>query len=158
MEKGAQDLRTQIDNLNENLGTPGRYPPAPAAFRRRISASATPCASSKSLNLKGTVNTLPDAKGWLFVTLRHHADEGKTFRISKRSMKPDITDRDAHLRRKIRMQKSASAATEINFSGMTVDEVRSELDGIWTIPAMAHLENVRIVHGTGAPERRTGIP
>lgn len=55
------------------------------------------------------------------------------------------------------MQKSASAATEINLLGMTVDEACSELEKYLDDAAMAHLENVRIVHGKGTGALRKGV-
>ena len=157
MEKERRDLRTQIDNLNENLGDAGTASSGAGSLSAK-DIRVGDAVRVLSLNLKGTVNTLPDAKGWLFVTLGIMRTKVKLSDLEKID-EADITGPGlAHTSAgKIRMQKSASAATEINLLGMTVDEACSELDKYLDDAAMAHLENVRIVHGKGTGALRKGV-
>ena len=50
---------------------------------------------------------------------------------------------------KIKMSKSASVSTEINLIGMTVDEALAHLDKYLDDAYLAHLPQVRIIHGRG---------
>lgn len=50
---------------------------------------------------------------------------------------------------KLRMSKSFSVSPEINLLGKTVDEALAALDKYLDDAYLAHLENVRVVHGKG---------
>ena len=111
-----------------------------------------------SLNLEGTVSTLPNAKGDLFVQmgiLRSQVNvrdlefigEAENLAASK-SMSGSG---------KIRMSKSALISTEINLIGMTVDEAMGHLDKYLDDAYLAHVPSVRIVHGKGTGALRTAV-
>ena len=55
------------------------------------------------------------------------------------------------------MSKSLSVSPEINLLGKTVDEACTELDKYLDDAALAHLEQVRIVHGKGTGALRAGV-
>ena len=111
-----------------------------------------------SLGLKGTVSTLPDSKGYLFVTLGVMRTKVKLDDLIKLD-EGEITA--PNLKRtssgKISMAKSLSISQEINLLGKTVDEACNELDKYLDDAALAHLETVRIVHGKGTGALRAGV-
>ena len=55
------------------------------------------------------------------------------------------------------MSKSMSVSSEINLLGMTVDEAIPELDKYLDDACIAHLHQVRVVHGKGTGALRAGI-
>ena len=111
-----------------------------------------------SLNLKGTVSTLPNAKGDLFVQmgiLRSQVNVKDLELLDE----PSITAPGYHKTGggKIKMSKSASVSTEINLLGKTVDEAIAELDKYLDDAYLAHIPSVRIVHGKGTGALRKGV-
>ena len=58
---------------------------------------------------------------------------------------------------KLRMSKSFSVSPEINLLGKTVDEALAALDKYLDDAYLAHLENVRVVHGKGTGALRKAI-
>ena len=112
-----------------------------------------------SMNLKGTVHTLPNAKGDLFVQmgiLRSQVNindlillEEETSPASKKFNKTGAG--------KIKMSKSASVSTEINLIGKTTDEAIALLDKYLDDAYLAHLPSVRIVHGKGTGALRNAV-
>ena len=115
-----------------------------------------------SMNLKGTVSTLPDAQGNLFVQmgiLRSRVKLDDLELIQENSVSGPGLDS----RRKgsgssgIKMSKSASVSPEINLLGMTVDEAVAYLDKYLDDAYIAHLPQVRVVHGKGTGALRAGV-
>lgn len=114
-----------------------------------------------SMNLKGTVHTLPNAKGDLQVQmgiLRSNVnikdlvliDEDGTPTNTKKT-------RGASGSSKIRVSKSSSISTEINLIGRTTDEAIALLDKYLDDAYLAHIPSVRIVHGKGTGALRTAV-
>lgn len=114
-----------------------------------------------SLNLTGTVTSLPDAKGQVHVQMGilnsqlplsdleiiHETDPyEKKFPGAGRTGKS-----------KLKMNKSLSVSPEINLLGKTVDEAIYELDKYLDDALLSHLSSVRIVHGKGTGALRKGI-
>ena len=111
-----------------------------------------------SMNLTGTVHSLPNAKGDLFVQmgiLRSQVNIKDLVLIedaapgSKKYAKTGAG--------KLKMSKSASVSTEINLIGKTVDEAISLLDKYLDDAYLAHLPSVRIVHGKGTGALRSAV-
>lgn len=111
-----------------------------------------------SMNLKGTVSTLPDAKGSLFV--QAGIIRTKT-NIRDLALVDDPVIQGPSMQRtgtgQIKMQKSASIRSEINLLGKTVDEAIAELDKYLDDAYLSHLPSVRIVHGKGTGALRKGV-
>ena len=55
------------------------------------------------------------------------------------------------------MSKSSSVSTEINLLGKTVDEAVAELDKYLDDAYLAHLPQVRVVHGRGTGALRAAV-
>ncbi|WP_022750238.1 endonuclease MutS2 [Lachnobacterium bovis] len=118
-----------------------------------------------SMNIIGTVHTLPNARGDLQVQmgiLRSNVnisdlvlvkDESTTF-----GSKP-ISSGKKHSSGagKIKMSKSANVSSEINLIGMTTDEALAVLDKYLDDAYIAHLSSVRIVHGKGTGALRKAV-
>ena len=111
-----------------------------------------------SLNLEGTVSTLPNAKGDLFVQmgiLRSQVNVRDLEFIGKAENL--AASKSMSGSGKIRMSKSALISTEINLIGMTVDEAMGHLDKYLDDAYLAHVPSVRIVHGKGTGALRTAV-
>ena len=115
-----------------------------------------------SMNLKGTVSTLPDAKGNLFVQmgiLRSQVNVNDLELLQENSVSgPGLEGkRKGSGSSGIKVSKSASISPEINLLGMTVDEAIAHLDKYLDDAYIAHLPQVRVVHGKGTGALRAGI-
>ena len=114
-----------------------------------------------SMNLKGTVHTLPNAKGDLYVQmgiLRSLVNINDLVLIDDESASPIAKKYGSGSSSgKIKMSKSASVSTEINLIGMTVDEAIAHLDKYLDDAYIAHLPSVRIVHGKGTGALRSAV-
>ena len=110
-----------------------------------------------SLNLEGTVSTLPNSKGDLFVQmgiLRSQVNINDLEYIGEaENLQKGMTTGGG----KLRMSKSAAVSTEINLIGMTVDEAIAHLDKYLDDAYLAHVPSVRIVHGKGTGALRTAV-
>lgn len=110
-----------------------------------------------SLNLEGTVSTLPNPKGGLFVQmgiLRSQVNINDLEYIGEaENLQKGMTTGGG----KLRMSKSAAVSTEINLIGMTVDEAIAHLDKYLDDAYLAHVPSVRIVHGKGTGALRTAV-
>ena len=111
-----------------------------------------------SMGLKGTVSTLPDAKGALFVQCGIMRTQTN---VKDLVLIDEVTINTPTLQRtgagKIKMSKSLSVSTEINLLGKTVDEALSELDKYLDDAYLAHLPSVRVVHGKGTGALRNAV-
>lgn len=113
-----------------------------------------------SMNLKGTVHTLPNAKGDLYVQmgiLRSLVNIKDLVLIDDDAASPIAKKYGGSGSGKIKMSKSASVSTEINLIGMTVDEAIAHLDKYLDDAYLAHLPSVRIVHGKGTGALRNAV-
>ncbi|MCI7814641.1 MAG: endonuclease MutS2 [Lachnospiraceae bacterium] len=111
-----------------------------------------------SMNLNGTVSTLPDAKGYLFVQmgiLRSKVSLNDLQLIDEAVITGPNLNRTGS--GKIKIAKSASVSPEINLLGKTVDEALSELDKYLDDAYLAHLPSVRVVHGKGTGALRKAV-
>ena len=112
-----------------------------------------------SMNLTGTVNSLPDAKGNLFVQMGILRSQVNISDLEP--IEEPLTVTAKQMRRtssgKMKMGKSMHVSPEINLLGKTVDEAVAELDKYLDDAYIAHLSPVRIVHGKGTGALRNGI-
>ena len=110
-----------------------------------------------SLGLKGTINSMPDSKGNLFVNIGAMRTKVK---LDDLVLVPPEEDKTASRKTssgKIGMAKSLAVSQEINLLGKTVDEAVAALDKYLDDAAIAHLDQVRIVHGKGTGALREGV-
>lgn len=112
-----------------------------------------------SMNLTGTVSSLPDAKGNLFVQMGILRSQVNISDLE--IIEEPLTITAKQMRRtssgKMKMGKSMRISPEINLLGKTVDEAIAELDKYLDDAYLAHLSPVRIVHGKGTGALRQGV-
>ena len=156
MEKQRTNIREKMA-ANEKKSSKGKdtaiyNPKVPKKLRIGDSVKVL------SMNLTGTVHSLPNAKGDLFVQmgiLRSQVNIKDLVLIedaapgSKKYAKTGAG--------KLKISKSASVSTEINLIGKTVDEAIALLDKYLDDAYLAHLPSVRIVHGKGTGALRSAV-
>ena len=112
-----------------------------------------------SMNLTGTVQSLPDPRGNITVQmgiLRSQVNISDLEIVEEPSpYTPKKLNRTS--KGKIGMSKSLSVSPEINLLGKTVDEAVAELDKYLDDALLSHLNTVRVVHGKGTGALRKGI-
>lgn len=103
-----------------------------------------------SLNLKGTVSTLPNAKGDMYVQmgiLRSLVNISDLELVEEETViAPNLSKTQSG---KIRMSKSMSISPELNIIGKRVDEALPIVDKYLDDAYLAHLPQVTIIHGRG---------
>lgn len=112
-----------------------------------------------SMNLNGTVHTLPNAKGDLTVQM---GILSSTVNLKDLELLPEerseTEKKYGHSATgKLKMSKSATVSSEINLIGKTVDEAIMVLDKYLDDAYLAHLPSVRIVHGKGTGALRNAV-
>ncbi|HIZ08587.1 MAG TPA: endonuclease MutS2 [Candidatus Eubacterium avistercoris] len=111
-----------------------------------------------SMNLKGTVQTLPDARGNLFVQMGILRSQVNIKDLVLLEEKDPLKSKYPKTGTgKLRMSKTVSVSPEINLIGKTVDEAISVLDKYLDDAYLAHLGTVRIVHGKGTGALRKAV-
>lgn len=155
MEAERARLREKIKSTETGLQTKTRKP------KKKVKADALHIGDRvrvMSLNLEGTVSTLPGPKGDLFVQMGilrsqvHVSDLEYLGEAESPKGKPGASGSG-----KIKMSKSALVSTEINLIGMTVDEAIGHLDKYLDDAYLAHVPSVRIVHGKGTGALRNAV-
>ena len=154
MEAERARLREKI---KENDSRTAKAAPKPKKKLKAASLHIGDRVRVLSLNLEGTVSTLPNPKGDLFVQmgiLRSQVNINDLEYIGEaENLQKGMTTGSG----KLRMSKSAAVSTEINLIGMTVDEAIAHLDKYLDDAYLAHVPNVRIVHGKGTGALRTAV-
>ncbi len=111
-----------------------------------------------SMNLDGSVLSLPDAKGNLTVQMGVlHSQVNLKDIILLESVPEKKGMSSSSGAGKVKMAKSSSVSTEINLLGLTVDEALLELDKYLDDAYLAHLPSVRVVHGKGTGALRKAV-
>lgn len=155
MEQKRAKLREKMEKTNKNVQAQAPKP------KKKLSAKNLHLGDAVkvlSMNLKGTVSSLPDARGDLFVQMGILRSK---VNISDLELIDEVTITAPAISRtgtgKIKMSKSASVSTEINLIGMTVDEALAHLDKYLDDAYLAHMPSVRIVHGKGTGKLRDAV-
>ena len=162
MEKNRTKLREKIDNTNSkvsiNSSTVNKKKNKPSDFKLGEDVRII------SLNMEGTINSLPDSKGNLYVLCGIMRMQAKMDDIEFID-KPDIIVKDmkfksGNLSKKSHqksLSKASSISMEINLLGKMVDEAIAELDKYLDDAYLSHLSSVRIVHGKGTGALRNAV-
>lgn len=112
-----------------------------------------------SLNLDGTVHTLPNQKGELNVTIgimNYNVNMSDLTIIEEASEMRKLKQKSSGIG-KLKMSKTASISPEINLIGMTSDEAIMTLDKYLDDAFLSHISPVRIVHGKGSGVLRNAV-
>lgn len=156
LEKSRRKVSEKISEKNEKLalkaGKPTHKVLKPNQIRLGDSVKVV------SMGLKGTVSSLPDKNGRLFVQcgiIRSQVSLNDLVLLEEETVSTAKMQRSSSGR--LKMSKSYSVSTEINLLGKTVDEALSELDKYLDDAYLAHLPSVRIVHGKGTGALRKAV-
>lgn len=156
MEKERERLRKKIKDTSAASSLGSQKPKKkhkPSDFKLGESVKVL------SMNLTGTVSSLPDSRGNVTVQmgiLRSQVNISDLEIIEEPS--PYTQKKFSRTSRgKIAMGKSLSVSPEINLLGKTVDEAVAELDKYLDDALLSHLNTVRVVHGKGTGALRKGI-
>ncbi len=158
LEKKRQKVRDRINEKNEKLSIRSDKKPSgqntvdPKKLKKGDSVKIL------SMGLKGTVSSLPDGKGNLFVQcgiMRTQTNVRDLVLIQEdAAAAPSFKRTGAGA---IKMSKSLSVSPQINLLGKTVDEALPELDKYLDDAYLAHLPSVRVVHGKGTGALRNAV-
>ena len=166
MEGGAiKDMEKQRSSIREELRMKVEMLDSGKKKRRNTNApdklSIGDLVMVHSLGVKGTVSTLPNNKGKLFVQmgiLRSEVDikdlellEEETLQIRKEKI------RERSNTGKIKMSKSMNVSSSINLIGKTVDEAIALLDKYLDDAYLARLHQVTIIHGVGTGALKNAV-
>ena len=162
MERNRTKLREKIDNTNSkvsiNSSTVKKKKNKPSDFKLGEDVRII------SLNMEGTINSLPDSKGNLYVLCGIMRMQAKMDDIEFID-KPDIIVKDMKFKsgdlskksHQKSLSKASSISMEINLLGKMVDEAIAELDKYLDDAYLSHLSSVRIVHGKGTGALRNAV-
>lgn len=159
LERKRQNLRQKIDDKNERLAL--KTPPSSSARKTLDPKKLKKGDSVKiiSMGLKGTVSSLPDAKGNLFVQcgiIRSSVNINDLMLLADNdtaSLKSTVKTSGS----KTKLSKTMTISPEINLLGKTCDEAISVLDKYLDDAYLSHLPSVRVVHGKGTGALRNAV-
>ena len=157
MERERMEIRERLNKAQQKSATPMTQQKASKKLTEKdIKLGET--VKVLSMNLKGTITSLPDSKGFVFVQMgiiksKVHISDLELVADAKNASQSLKEGGTGHLR----MQKSSQISMEINLLGKTVDEATQELEKYLDDAYLSHLKSVRIVHGKGTGALRAGI-
>ena len=156
MEKERERLRKKIKDTSAASSLGSKKPKKahkPSDFKLGESVKVL------SMNLTGTVSSLPDSRGNVTVQMGILRSQVNISDLEIIEEPSPYTQKNFSRtsRGKIAMGKSLSVSPEINLLGKTVDEAVAELDKYLDDALLSHLNTVRVVHGKGTGALRKGI-
>lgn len=166
LEAERTKLRGKIQDVDKKLAVKKTAAPKKAVSAKKLRLGDT--VRVLSMNLKGTVSSLPNVKGDLYVQmgiLRSLVNIRDLEMVEEASITgPGLSGTHTGASRgsgsgssKIKMSKSFSVSPEVNLIGMTVDEAIPVLDKYLDDAYLAHLPQVRVVHGRGTGALKAGV-
>lgn len=156
LEKSRQKVRDKISEKNDKLALKNSKPTHKLLKPNQLKLGDS--VKVVSMGLKGTVSSLPDKSGRLFVQcgiIRSQVSLDDLILIDEETVKTTKMQRTSSGR--LKMSKSYAISPEINLLGKTVDEALAELDKYLDDAYLAHLPSVRIVHGKGTGALRSAV-
>ena len=156
LERERERLRKKIDSVSSHTKLGIDKPKKqhkPSDFKLGESVKVL------SMNLTGTITSLPDAKGNVTVQMGILHSQVHISDLEILEEAPSYSAKGMHRtsKGKMKMGKSFSVSPEINLLGKTVDEAVAALDKYLDDASLAHLSSVRVVHGKGTGALRAGI-
>ena len=156
LEKERERLRKK---MSQNQSSTRAEPKKPTKQHKASDFRLGETVKVHSMNLKGTVSSLPDAKGNLYVQMGilrsqvHMSD----LEIMEEPMTITAKQMQRTQTGKMKMSKSLSVSPELQLLGKTTDEALAELDKYLDDAYIAHVSPVRIVHGKGTGALRQAV-
>ena len=169
LEAERARLRDQLKKTDEKLTVKPKGPSQPISPKKLKIGDGV---KVLSMNLKGTVSTLPNAKGDLYVQmgiLRSLVNIRDLELLNEKDISATLGDGSSisyggkAARGKgsgssqIKMSKSSTVSAEVNLIGMTVDEAVPAMEKYLDDAYLAHLQTVRVVHGRGTGALKNAV-
>lgn len=161
LEAERTKLREKLDKVDKSLSIKNEKGPKKTISPKKIKIGDG--VRVLTMNLNGTVSSLPNAKGELYVQmgiLRSLVNIKDLELLDEPSVSGpglDTGRKNNTGSGKIKMSKSFSVSPEVNLIGMTVDEAIPVLDKYLDDAYLAHLPSVRVVHGRGTGALKAGV-
>lgn len=157
MEKERTKLRKQLDKVKPKNDLAARK-----TVTRENKISDFKLGESVriiSMGLKGTVSSIPDAKGNLFVQCGIMRMQAKMNDIEflQEDAGPSKLKGKKSYGGNMGLSKASSISVELNLIGCTIDEAMPKLEKYLDDAYLSHLETVRIVHGKGTGALRNAV-
>jgi len=180
LEAQRTKLREQLKKTDDKLAVKAKGPSQPVSAKKLKIGDGV---KVLSMNLKGTVSSLPDSTGNLFVQmgiLRSKVNIRDIELIREDDISATLGDgssrsygavsgtgtskskktfsqaKGSHSGSgQIKMSKSFSISPEVNLIGMTTDEAVPAMEKYLDDAYLAHLPSVRVVHGRGTGALKT---
>ena len=170
LEEQRAKRRDQMKKTDEKLAVKAKGPSQPISPKKLKIGDGV---KVLSMNLKGTVSTLPNAKGDLYVQmgiLRSLVNIKDLELLNEKDISATLGDGSSYSyggkspakgkgsgSSQIKMSKSASISTEVNLIGMTTDEALPVMEKYLDDAYLAHLQSVRVVHGRGTGALKNAV-
>ena len=169
LEAERAKLRDQLKRTDDKLAVKAKGPSQPISPKKIKIGDGV---KVLSLGLKGTVSSLPNAKGDLFVQmgiLRSQVNIRDLELLKEDDISATLSDGSGGRNiwtpakgkgtgsGKIKMSKSFSVPTEVNLIGMTVDEAMPVMEKYLDDAYLAHMPSVRVVHGRGTGALKNAV-
>lgn len=161
LEAERTKLREKLDKVDKSLSLKNEKGPKKTISPKKLKIGDG--VKVLTMNLNGTVSSLPNAKGDLYVQmgiLRSLVNIKDLELLNEPSISGpgmDLMKKNNTGSGKIKMSKSFSVSPEVNLIGMTVDEAIPVLDKYLDDAYLAHLPKVRVVHGRGTGALKAGV-
>ena len=161
LEAERTKLREKLDKVDKNLSLKNEKGPKKTISPKKLKIGDG--VKVLTMNLNGTVSSLPNAKGDLYVQmgiLRSLVNIKDLELLNEPAISGpgmDLMKKNNTGSGKIKMSKSFSVSPEVNLIGMTVDEAIPVLDKYLDDAYLAHLPKVRVVHGRGTGALKAGV-
>ena len=156
LEKQRQRIKDNINKVDKGRVLKSQ---APARQHKASDFHIGDRVHVASLNLDGTVHTLPNQKGEINVTIgimNYNVNMSDLTIIEEASEMRKLKQKSSGIG-KLKMSKTASISPEINLIGMTSDEAIMTLDKYLDDAFLSHISPVRIVHGKGSGILRNAV-
>ncbi|MCD7909207.1 MAG: Smr/MutS family protein, partial [Clostridium sp.] len=167
LEAQRSKLREKLKEADDKLSIKAKGPSQPISPKKLKVGDGV---KVLSMGLKGTVSTLPNARGDLYVQM---GILRSLVNIRDLELLPeqDITGPSIPASSggkfsgkgrgtgssNIKMSKSSSISPEVNLIGMTVDEAMPVMEKYLDDAYLAHLSTVRVVHGRGTGALKNAV-
>lgn len=161
LEAERTKLREKLDKVDKNLSLKNEEGPKKTISPKKLKIGDG--VKVLTMNLNGTVSSLPNSKGDLYVQmgiLRSLVNIKDLELLNEPAISGpgmDLMKKNNTGSGKIKMSKSFSVSPEVNLIGMTVDEAIPVLDKYLDDAYLAHLPKVRVVHGRGTGALKAGV-
>lgn len=156
MEKERNALREQLKKTESKLALKNQKKPKKELSKKDLKVGDA--VHVLSLNLNGTVSTLPNAKGELFVQMGILRSQVK---LSDLELIDEPVIQGPNFKKtgsgKIKMNKTMSIKPELNLIGYTTAEAIPILDKYLDDAYLSHLPQVTIIHGRGTGALRNAV-